>query len=65
MGIVSCRYPVNIVPEPGQKEPGADSTGPLSLWFWHIITGLIRGLRLANERWSYIVMMSLFGWVQD
>ena len=27
-------------------------------------TGLILGLRLANERWRYFVTMSLIGWAQ-
>ena len=27
-------------------------------------SGLILGLRPANERWCYIVMMSLIGWMQ-
>ena len=30
----------------------------------YIVTGLIRGLRPANERHRYKVMLSLIGWAQ-
>ena len=42
--------------------------GPLSqsicLWANELITGLILGLRPANDRWRYFVMTSLIGWAQ-
>ena len=38
---------------------------PYKLCTWsYVTTGMILGLRPANERWRYFVMTSLIGWVQ-
>ena len=37
---------------------------PYFLWTLYMATGMILGLRPANERWHYFVMTSLIGWVQ-
>ena len=49
----------------GHNEYGTwtSTTEPLEIKIIHV-AGPILGLRQANERWRYIVMMSLIGWVQ-